>query len=377
MVEKKDIFICHASEDKEEIVRPMVKAFDQAGITCWYDEAEIDWGDSITQKVNEGLRVSQNVVVVFSDAFIGKNWPERELNAVLNKEASSGEVKVLPLLVGSEKTQARILTTYPLLNDKRYLPWDGDRSKIVAALLSRLRKAESADGANTSTAPGKSVGLRVPLPKIKKEYTQLDKDMFLREASTTVKAYFQNALTELERAYEEVQTDYMEIHNFKFICTIYVRGEVASRCKIWLGGLTSSDSIAYQTGEFSIDSDNSFNALLQVEDRGESLGFNSSRMWFGAYEEQGDRLINAQEAAELLWRKFTDTLGYFGSGLNRCLYRTDIPDNNGCYISAADTYLFQQFNTGAFQHRICCYRKPRKPSGFKKSKRFLHVLPPF
>lgn len=308
-VEQRDIFICHAGEDKNEIVRPMAEAFAQAGITCWYDEAEIDWGDSITEKVSEGLKISRYVIVVLSEAFIGKNWPERELNAVLNMEASAGDVKVLPLLVGTQKTQTKILATYSLLHDKMYLPWDGDLRKIVAALLSRLRKGGRSTHKETSAILAKNVGLRVPIPRIRKEYTQRDKDVFLREGFATVKAYFANALSELERAYEEVQTDYMDIHNFKFTCTIYVRGEVASRCKIWLGGMMSSDSIAYQTGEFSIDSDDSFNALLPVEGDAQCLGFSRSGAWFGSYDEPGDRLMNAQQAAELLWRRFTENLG--------------------------------------------------------------------
>jgi hypothetical protein len=93
----RDIFVCHASEDKQDVVRPLVEAFTGARISCWHDEAEIQWGDSITQKVNEALATSQFVVVVFSPAFVRKNWPQRELNAVLNQETSSGEVKVLPL----------------------------------------------------------------------------------------------------------------------------------------------------------------------------------------------------------------------------------------------------------------------------------------
>ena len=55
----RDIFICHASEDKKEIVGPIVQAFTQAGISVWHDEAEIKWGDSVTQKVNEGLKISR------------------------------------------------------------------------------------------------------------------------------------------------------------------------------------------------------------------------------------------------------------------------------------------------------------------------------
>ncbi len=73
----RDIFICHATEDKDDVVRPMAEAFSQAGISCWYDEAEIKWGDSITQKVNEGLHISRYVIVVLSSAFMAKKWPQR------------------------------------------------------------------------------------------------------------------------------------------------------------------------------------------------------------------------------------------------------------------------------------------------------------
>ncbi len=139
-MQQRDVFICHASKDKEEVVTPMVGAFTQAGITCWYDEAEIKWGDSITRKVNEGLGVSRYVIVVLSEAFIERNWPQRELSALLNTEASTGEVKVLPVLVGSERQRSEILNKYPLLNDKRYISWDGDLGGVVDALCRRLNK---------------------------------------------------------------------------------------------------------------------------------------------------------------------------------------------------------------------------------------------
>ena len=166
----RDIFICHAGEDKDEIVRPMVEAFTQSGISCWYDEAEIRWGDSIVQKINEGLASSKYVVVVFSPAFVQKNWPQRELNAALNQEASTGEVKVLPLLVGSEGEKQKILRQFPLLNDKRYLPWDGDLRGIVKALISRLHP-DKASASELFSASSSALGLRVPLPKIKKQFT--------------------------------------------------------------------------------------------------------------------------------------------------------------------------------------------------------------
>lgn len=285
----------------------MVEAFNQAGISSWYDEAEIRWGDSIIQKVNEGLAASRYVVVVLSPAFIQKNWPQRELNSALNQEASTGEVKVLPLLVGTEEEKRQILQQIPLLNDKRYLPWDGDLRNIVNALIPRLHPEDTAGSPQPKAIP--TLGLRIPLPKIKKKFSQRDKDVFLRNSFIVIKDYFQDALKELSNHYHEVETDFSGIHNFKFIATIYVRGEVANRCKIWIGGPSASDSIAYHTGQFSIDSDNSYNDILSVADDEQSLGFKPSGMWYSGQQSGRDEILTAEFAAEYLWRRFTENLG--------------------------------------------------------------------
>ena len=89
--------------------------------------------------MNEGLGISRYVIVVLSPAFIGKHWPERELNAALNLEAATGEVKVLPLLVGSPVEVSAISKQFPLLNDKLHLVWDGEVRSIVIALQTRFR----------------------------------------------------------------------------------------------------------------------------------------------------------------------------------------------------------------------------------------------
>lgn len=134
----RDVFICHASEDRIRVVLPLVDTLRRGGITTWLDEAEIGWGDSLTAKVNQGLRISQFIVVVLSSAFLGKNWPERELNSALNIEASTGEVKVLPILVGTEAERTSVLKRYPLLGDKLYLVWDGSGENALEALRRRL-----------------------------------------------------------------------------------------------------------------------------------------------------------------------------------------------------------------------------------------------
>lgn len=136
----KDVFICHTSEDKKEVVAPLVSALLSEGISAWYDENEIKWGDSLTKVVNDGLVISRFVMVVLSPSFLNKEGPKRELHAALNIEASFGEIKVLPLIVGTDTERKNILSQFPLLNDKLYKVWTGDPSEVVDALKSRLPK---------------------------------------------------------------------------------------------------------------------------------------------------------------------------------------------------------------------------------------------
>lgn len=133
-----DVFLCHASEDKPKIVEPIARALDEAEITYWYDSAEIKWGDSVTAKINEGLSKSRYVLVVLSSSFIEKSWPRREFDSSLSREANTGEVRVLPLLVGDSSERDANWAKFPLLEDKTYIVWSGDPSAVVQALRRRL-----------------------------------------------------------------------------------------------------------------------------------------------------------------------------------------------------------------------------------------------
>jgi hypothetical protein len=139
----RDAFLCHAGEDKRNIVRPLYDALTAVGITCWLDEAEIRWGDSLVDKVQEGLRNSRFVIVVLSGTFLAKPWPRRELASALSLESSSGVVRVLPLLVGGEQERQSALAELPLLSDKLYFCWEGDPRQVVEAMRRRLEGGET------------------------------------------------------------------------------------------------------------------------------------------------------------------------------------------------------------------------------------------
>ena len=91
-----DFFICHASEDKEEIARPLAKALTDAGFHVWYDEFTLTIGDSIRRSIDKGLAQSRYGLVILSKNFFQKNWTQKELDGLTAKE-QYGKKVILPL----------------------------------------------------------------------------------------------------------------------------------------------------------------------------------------------------------------------------------------------------------------------------------------
>ncbi|MGH1556981.1 toll/interleukin-1 receptor domain-containing protein [Caulobacter segnis] len=76
-----DIFICHASEDKPDLVRSLVAALQEQQIDVWYDEISIEYGASLRQAIDRGLAEARYGLVVLSPAFFAKPWTQWEPTA--------------------------------------------------------------------------------------------------------------------------------------------------------------------------------------------------------------------------------------------------------------------------------------------------------
>ena len=114
---QRDLFLCHSSEDKENVVIPFTKLLEARGVSYWLDQAEIKIGDSISAKIDEGLRGSRYVLAFISKSFLERKWPDRELRSALSRSLGEGSIKVLPVLVGI--TSKEFFRRYPLLSDIR------------------------------------------------------------------------------------------------------------------------------------------------------------------------------------------------------------------------------------------------------------------
>ncbi len=110
-----DVFISHASEDKEEIVRPLANALMNEGLNVWYDEFTLHIGDSLRQKIDQGLAHSRVGLVILSTSFISKGWPNYELDGIVTRVVS-GEQILLPIWHNITKQQ--VVDFSPSLADK-------------------------------------------------------------------------------------------------------------------------------------------------------------------------------------------------------------------------------------------------------------------
>jgi len=110
-----DVFISHASEDKDEVVRPLAVALQASGLRVWYDEFELKIGDSLRRKIDKGLANSRFGIVVLSKSFLGKGWTNYELDGLVTR-AVGGEQILLP--IWHSITKQEVIKFSPSLADK-------------------------------------------------------------------------------------------------------------------------------------------------------------------------------------------------------------------------------------------------------------------
>lgn len=92
-----DVFICHASEDKDNVARPLAGALIDHGLHVWLDEIELKIGDNLLRRIDNGLAQSRYGVVILSPHFFAKQWPRRELDGLTTRELADGSLIVLPI----------------------------------------------------------------------------------------------------------------------------------------------------------------------------------------------------------------------------------------------------------------------------------------
>jgi len=138
---KYDVFICHASEDKDDFVRPLARLLEQQHLSVWYDEFSLRVGDSLLDKINEGLAKSKFGIVVLSKNFFAKPWTQWELKGLTTRELIEQRDVILPIW---HRVTLQEVASFSLpLADKRAILSINGVNAVLRELTEKIRPDQS------------------------------------------------------------------------------------------------------------------------------------------------------------------------------------------------------------------------------------------
>ena len=138
-----DVFISHASEDKESFVSLLARRLQEQGLRVWFDEFTLTIGDSLRRSIDRGLARSRYGIVVISPDFLKKEWPQKELDGLVAREIDGVKV-ILP--VWHNIGAAEIGAYSPMLADRLAVSSSKGLDHVTDQLLKAIRLSPSANG---------------------------------------------------------------------------------------------------------------------------------------------------------------------------------------------------------------------------------------
>jgi hypothetical protein len=133
----RDVFVSHASEDKEVVVRPLAAELTARGRSVWLDELTLRVGDTLTSEIDRGLIRSNFGVVILSPSFVTKQWTRMELAGLVALETSDGRKRILPVRHGLSHQD--LVAFSPLLAGRVNVSTDTGIPAVAAALDAAMR----------------------------------------------------------------------------------------------------------------------------------------------------------------------------------------------------------------------------------------------
>jgi hypothetical protein len=128
---QKVAFLSHSSKDKP-FIRQLAADLNAHGIAVWLDEQRIRVGDSIPERIGQGLAESDVFVIAISANSVGSEWVKRELNNALVSEVERRDVKILPIKL-DDAAVPRVIA------DKRYADFSRSYKAGLDDLLNAMR----------------------------------------------------------------------------------------------------------------------------------------------------------------------------------------------------------------------------------------------
>ena len=267
------------------------------GLEVFYDEfyREKLWGEELPVKLGEIYSdASQYCIMILTNHYLEKMWTHVERqNAIQRQIKQKGQAYILPIRLDG------FLGDVPgLPSTIGYLSFRSNQSDaVVEAFLKKIGLPVSSEAQKNS----KKSQPPSYIPKIKKTFTDKEKNLFLRAAYDELISQLEQFASETHASYPHIEHEMEKVTSRKTLFTIYDGGKQITQFKVWIGGLTGGDSISILHGNrMDIENDSSMNESLSLEEQDDELRLKPMGMWmFGG---DRDKPMTPIEAAEYIWK---------------------------------------------------------------------------
>ncbi|GJE81019.1 toll/interleukin-1 receptor domain-containing protein [Methylorubrum thiocyanatum] len=303
------VFFSYSHKDEElrdrlEVALTTMKR--QGLIEAWHDR-RLRAGDDFDKGFKAELERADVILLLVSPDFIASDYCHDVEMARAMERHERGEARVIPVilrpcmwhpmpfgkLLGIPRDGLAI-TRWPDL-DEAFLDV---AQRILAALPkpvaapAQARLAPSTAGAPAAAANGpRSSNLR-----LKKTFSEADRDRFLTDAFEFIARFFEGSLTELQARNDGIETNFRRLDANRFTAVVYRNGTAVSRCSVVLGGMLGS-GISYSANDRAETNSLNENLRVEADDQGlflRSLGMSSMR-------NNDERKLTPEGGAELYW----------------------------------------------------------------------------
>lgn len=106
-----DVFVSHRNSDAAAALR-LADGLRRAGHNVWLDEWVINIGDSLVQRIDQGLQKASYLVLCYSDAGVMSPWISREWMSALARQLEGHNVRILPVMLSGSTAPAILADIY-------------------------------------------------------------------------------------------------------------------------------------------------------------------------------------------------------------------------------------------------------------------------
>ncbi len=315
------LFFSYSHKDealRDELQKHLEMLRRSGAIETWHDRM-IPSGDEFDGAIDRKMEEADVILLLVSSDFLASKYCfDVEVKRAMERH-EAGTARVIPVILRpcdwphapfshllAAPTDGRPITKWPN-QDEAFLD-------VVQQIRKALPKAPEPpvfraphDPAETfAKVMGQITAPRSSNLRVKRTFTEADKDHFMDEAFDFMALFFEGSLNELQQRHAGIETRFKRIDAHCFTAVIYRNGEAVSRCSIRHKGASAfSKGISYS---YDYQGNvNSFNEVLSVEVGEQSLSLKPMGI-SSVISGRRDSQLTAEGAAELYWSMLIEPL---------------------------------------------------------------------